>query len=80
MSNGTCKCGSKRIIRFNAKCADLFCMSYGEKEYNGYVPKELFENDHYGDYVGGEVCLDCGQLQNWRKVSEAAIKAAFETR
>lgn len=73
----TCKCGSNRILQFNAKCADLFGMSYGEKEYNGYVPTCLFERDHYGDYVGGRICLCCGQIQDWKKVSEAAINKVF---
>ena len=73
-----CKCGGERIIHINAKCSDLFCMTYGELEMDGYVPTSLpFGKDGYGDYVSMSICLDCGQIQGWKKVGEAVIEATF---
>ena len=73
-----CKCGSDRIVHINAKCADLFSMSYKDKSMDGYVPTSLpFGKDGYGDYVEAAICLDCGQIQNWKKVSEATIEECF---
>ena len=73
-----CKCGSDRILGINAKCSDLFIMSYKELEYDGYVPTSLpFGKNGYGDYVEMDICLDCGQIQGWKKVSEEVIQGAF---
>lgn len=57
------KCGSKRVASVTAKCSDMFGMTIGEKEYNGYVPSDIGIGDKYGDYVEFNYCLDCGQIQ-----------------
>ena len=72
MTNCQC-CGSERIMSFSAKCSDLFSMSVGGGESKwGYVP-DCFLGEG-GDYVGGTVCLDCGQWQGSFPVKTPKMK------
>ena len=57
------KCSSERILSFEGKTSDMFNCSIGKVEHNGYVPKDIGLGGSYGDYVSGELCLDCGQMQ-----------------
>ena len=57
----SCKCGSKRIATVQAKSSDLNFISIGDKEHNGYVPKDMGIGE--GDYIEFDYCLDCGQIQ-----------------
>jgi len=71
-----CKCGSDRILHLQAKCSDMFSMSYNSLDYSGYVPFTFpFGGDE--DYVEMDICLDCGQIQEWKKVSEKVVLEAF---
>jgi len=47
--------------------------------YNGYVP-DWFPNttvEHYGDYVELDIDVDTGKIVNWKKPTEAQLKATF---
>lgn len=58
----TCqRCNSKRVLNFNGKCSDLYSADMNGMSYEGYALHSV--NLDGGDYVGGAVCLDCGQLQ-----------------
>jgi len=51
-------------------------MSYNSLDYSGYVPFTFpFGGDE--DYVEMDICLDCGQIQEWKKVSEKVVLEAF---
>jgi hypothetical protein len=61
---------SKNILKFSAKCSDLFGGSLyvnGEhkKEFDGYVPFDLGIGG--GDYVELDIDLDTGQIIGWEK-------------
>ena len=53
---------------------------YKDKEYDGYVPKEIGLKDEgsYGDYVQIEYCLECGQVQGQCPISDATIAKALD--
>lgn len=55
------KCNSQRVLRFSAKCSDMFDATIGTHEHDGYVPGDL--GIGRGDYIDARVCLDCGQMQ-----------------
>lgn len=58
------ECGSDRIASISAKCSDLFSVSIGIAEHDGYVPRDM--NIGGGDYMEIDLCLDCGHVQgNW---------------
>lgn len=57
------KCQSERVANVCAKCSDCCSWSIGDKEHDGYVPKDIGIGDMYGDYVAFDYCLDCGQIQ-----------------
>lgn len=58
----TCqRCGSMRIAGAGAKCSDLFHVTIGDRERDGYVPYDLGVGG--GDYLDFDWCLDCGQMQ-----------------
>ena len=68
------------ILRISAKCSDLCCTNYTDKdgnvtESNGYVPKNIGIDD-YGDYVELDIDMKTGQIQNWKPVSDAQVKQA----
>jgi len=56
-----CNCGSNRIATVQSKSSDLNFISVGDKEHNGYVPKDMGIGED--DYIEFEYCLDCGQIQ-----------------
>jgi hypothetical protein len=58
---GCQKCKSEKILRFSGKVSDLFNWDLPDREGDGYVPKGIGLGG--GDYVKGDLCLDCGQLQ-----------------
>ena len=67
-----------RIIRFSAKCSDLFGadLRVDNKvvgEYDGYVP-DFFPGEHYGDYVQMDVDIDTGKILNWKTPTAADLK------
>jgi hypothetical protein len=57
----TCQCGSERIASVDCKCSDMFGCYIGEKEYYGYVPRDMGLGG--GDYLRFDFCLDCGRMQ-----------------
>ncbi len=68
------------ILRISAKCSDLCFTNYIDKdgkqtESDGYVPKGI-GIDSYGDYVDLDIDMKTGQIQNWKPVSDAQVKAA----
>jgi len=73
----TCKCGSNRIAGIHGKCSDLGSVS---------IPHLDFEHQGYqmdlgvgsGDYIDFELCLDCGQVQDFVPISDEEIKASEE--
>lgn len=54
-------CNSTRIANVNAKASDLFFVSIGDKEEDGYLPRDMGIGG--GDYLKMSYCLDCGQIQ-----------------
>jgi hypothetical protein len=82
----------KTILHICAKCSDN-CYARLEdkdgnvlKERNYYVPEmmpgqEFGEkpDSHYGDYVILSIDIETGQILNWKKPSEAAIKRFIKT-
>ena len=72
-----------RIIKFSAKCSDLFGANLivdgkliGDG-YDGYVPK-FFPGVHYGDYVIMEVDIDTGKILNWKTPTATQLADTFE--
>jgi hypothetical protein len=77
---GKCqKCGSDKILTFSGKCSDLCYTSFKGIELDGYVPAGIGidQNDGYGDYVQGDLCLACGQMQGRFPISDKALAAVF---
>lgn len=71
-----CSCGSIRIGSINAKSRDLNFFEYGEYEHDGYVPEGLGIGGD--DYIEFDYCLDCGQIQDFSKVTDEALMEAFD--
>lgn len=65
-------CESNRIVSISGKCSDLFCASFGDTQYEGYVPYDLGIGG--GDEVEFEFCLQCGQIQGEFPLDFAAIE------
>lgn len=55
------RCNSDRVVNVNAKASDLFFVSIGEKEEDGYLPRDMGIGG--GDYLDMSYCLDCGQIK-----------------
>lgn len=55
------RCKSNRVLRFKGKCSDAFFCNIENKELHGYVPRDISIGG--GDYVKGDLCLNCGQMQ-----------------
>lgn len=70
------KCGSNRILSFSAKCSDMFNCSIGQKEHDGYVPEDVGLGGRYGDYVSGDLCMNCGQLQGTWPLPQSELEAS----
>lgn len=68
----TCKCGSNRIASAYLKHNDTagIQIPHLDLDLDGYMP-------YFGCFSGDDttinVCLDCGQLQGWKAVSDAQI-------
>ena len=67
-----------RIGSVTAKCSDMFHITIGDKEHDGYVPKDIGIGDKYGDYVEFDYCLECGQIQGKFPVKRTALEAGRE--
>jgi len=76
---GCQRCGSDCILQFSGKCSDLCWVKYKGVENDGYVPSGIGidQNDGYGDYVQGDLCLKCGQMQGRFPISQKNINAVF---
>lgn len=60
------RCESPRLLSFSGNTSDRFYAAFNNREYNGYVIHDAGIGG--GDYLGAEVCLECGQLQGeWPK-------------
>lgn len=75
-------CGSGRVATITAKCSDLFCFSYNDIDYDGYVPDDLGIADEsgYGDYVEFSYCLECGKIQGEFPISDKRVKESISQR
>ncbi len=69
------RCNNNQILRFGAKCSDLFDATYqaatGPIDYSGYVPYNL--NIGGGDYIELAICMNCGQTQGTFPVPEETV-------
>jgi len=70
----TCPC--TRIVDLGAKCSDMFSMSYQQKSLQGYVPSVIGIGG--GDYVEFKYCLDCGKIQNFKRVEEETMRKIMD--
>lgn len=71
----TCKCGSVRLMEISCKHNDLASLNVAHldiKEYYGNFP---YVGSFGGDYTDLTVCLDCGQIQNWKPISDDELLA-----
>lgn len=69
------QCESERIVEFSCKCSDLsYTRWWDGKEQSGYVPSVLGIGDGSGDYVELELCINCGQLQNFEAEANEKYK------
>ena len=73
-----CKCGSNRIMFIQAHCRDCFNMSYENMDYDGYVLADIGIGS--GDDVCLDICLDCGQIQDWRPVTDEVLQEVIESK
>lgn len=69
------RCGSKLLLRLNAKCSDACFAKFGDLEHEGYVPS--IKGLGRGDYINLEVCVACGQLQNFAALTESELREAL---
>jgi hypothetical protein len=74
----TCKCGSERIANVNGKCSDMCHINVNhldDIDYAGYVPSIGIGS---GDYMRFSFCLDCGQIQKFKPVTDEELQEALE--
>jgi hypothetical protein len=70
-------------IRINPKCSDSFSATAHDEtgkqvgEYHGYVPS-FFPGNMGEDYVYLHIDIETGQITNWRKPSQKALKETFD--
>jgi hypothetical protein len=78
-ARGCQRCGSDKILGFSGKCSDLCFATYKGVEKDGYVPSGIGidQNDGYGDYVQGDLCLACGQMQGKFPIPDKKIAEVF---
>lgn len=73
--DGKCqRCKSARVAMLNGKCSDMCSVNIGDREHEGYVPRELGVGG--GDYVDLSWCLDCGQLQGEFPIPKHELEGA----
>ena len=62
MANKNCqRCNSDRILVMSARCCDQFFAKIKDHRYEGIVLDGLGLSG--GEYVGFDLCLECGQVQ-----------------
>ena len=78
-ARGCQRCGSDALLQFSGKCSDLCWTMYKGQENNGYVPSGIGidQNDGYGDYVQGNLCMKCGQMQGRFPISQRNLIKVF---
>lgn len=72
-----CKCDSERLLKINAKSSDLNNLEipHLDIDYDGYLP--TFIGVCSGDYIYMTLCLDCGQIQNFKTIYDEQIREAL---
>lgn len=73
-------CNSTRIARICSKTDDLNNIQIGEHEHDGYVPEDMNLHDTVlgNDYMGFELCLDCGTIQGTWPLPETKLELDLE--
>lgn len=68
-----CKCGSTRTMSIFAKHSDLAGLNIPHLniEHHGYMP--YLENGLGGDDLTLEICMDCGQIQDWEPITDEMV-------
>ena len=74
----TCKCGSNRILGISAQSKDMnvFTVRHLKLEHEGYVP--FIDSIGGGDDIEIDVCCDCGQMQDFKPISDQTLREAFD--
>ena len=73
----------RMVLSVVAKCSDMFSATLTDingkvlKEHDGYVPG-FMPGEHYGDYVEIDIDMVSGEILNWKKPSQKAIKEFIE--
>jgi hypothetical protein len=70
------KCGSKRILVVDSKCADKCSMQFKDADYIGYPQSDVGVGG--GDYIGFKLCLQCGKIQGEFPISDPAFSQEDE--
>jgi ATP-dependent RNA circularization protein (DNA/RNA ligase family) len=77
-----------KVLRFSAKCSDMFSAELISDEgntvkamevvgeYNGYVPM-FFPGKNYGDNVMMDVDVETGRIVNWTKPTQEQLDEYF---
>jgi len=55
------RCGSERVLEVSGKCDDRCCVTFKGVERVDYPPR--VKGVCGNDYIGVDVCLECGQVQ-----------------
>ena len=69
-----------KTIHICAKCSDMFSATLQNEDgtqagdYDGYVP-DFMPGQHYGDYVQLDIDVETGHILNWKKPTQAELKA-----
>lgn len=72
----TCKCGSNRIANVQGKCSDMSSaqIPHLNIDHDGCVMRLGVGS---GDYMNVTFCLDCGQLQNFKPMTDEEIMEVY---
>ena len=60
------------IIKIIAKCSDLCHIYFNNKEYDGFVPRNLGIGG--GDYINLQIDTNNGQIQDWKPLSDEEVE------
>lgn len=73
-----CDCASPKIMSVSGKVSDMCDVKIPHMaiDHEGYVPGGLGVGS--GDYLRFSVCLICGKLQNFKPMTDEAIREVFE--
>lgn len=55
------------VVTVSAKCSDMFAMSMGDLDYDGYVPQGSLGG---GDYIEMQIDNETGQILDWKPLNE----------